>query len=96
MSNLFTQYPLALIFFVCAIGYAVGKINILGGKIGVSAILFIGLIFGAINDTVEIPIIVFELGLVLFVYSIGIAPEQLFLNQFAPMVFAIYSSFSLR
>lgn len=81
ISQMFLQNPLILLFFVCAIGYAVGKIKIFGGKIGVSATLFVGLIFGAINLGYKVPVIIFELGLVLFVYSIGISTGGAFFKS---------------
>ncbi len=77
----FLENPLVLLFFVCAIGYAIGKITVFGGKIGASATLFVGLIFGAINLDYKIPVIVFELGLVLFVYSIGVSTGKAFFRS---------------
>lgn len=81
MNESFLQNPLVLLFFICAIGYAIGKINFFGGKLGVSAILFVGLLFGAMNPNAKIPIIIFELGLVLFVYSIGISTGGAFFKS---------------
>ncbi len=81
MNESFLQNPLALLFFVCAIGYSIGKIKFLGGTLGVSAILFVGLIFGALIEGTKVPVIVFELGLVLFVYSIGISTGAAFFRS---------------
>ena len=81
MNESFLQNPLALLFFVCAIGYSIGKIKFRGGTLGVSAILFVGLIFGALIEGTKVPVIVFELGLVLFVYSIGISTGAAFFRS---------------
>ena len=81
MSDSFFQHPLALLFFVCAIGYLVGKIKLFGSTLGISAILFVGLIFGAFFQSLEVPVIIFELGLVLFVYSIGISTGAAFFKS---------------
>lgn len=66
---------------VAAIGYAIGKIKIFGSYLGVSAILFVGLFFGAMNPDLRVPDIIFEFGLVLFVYSIGISTGDAFFKS---------------
>jgi len=72
MQTLFTQNPLLLLFTVAAIGYFVGTLKFKGNSLGVSAVLFVGLVFGAIYEDLKAPDILFQLGLVFFVYSIGL------------------------
>jgi len=48
----------------------------------VSAVLFVGLAFGAINTEYNVPNIIFELGLVFFVYSIGLSSGPAFFQSF--------------
>lgn len=62
-----------LLFAVSAIGYAIGRIKIKGASLGVAAVLFVGLAVGALNPELKLPTAVFELGLVLFVYTVGLA-----------------------
>lgn len=82
MNGVLSQNPLVLLFVVAAVGYFIGKINIKGNSLGVSAVLFVGLAFGAMNPEFNVPDIVFELGLVLFVYSIGLSSGPAFFQSF--------------
>ena len=72
MQRLFSENPLLLLFSVAAIGYFVGTLKFKGNSLGVSAVLFVGLVFGAIYEDLKAPDILFQLGLVFFVYSIGL------------------------
>jgi len=82
MDFSFAEQPLLLLFVVAAIGYFIGKIRILGSSLGVSAVLFVGLGFGAINADYNVPNVVFELGLVFFVYSVGLSSGPAFFKSF--------------
>lgn len=73
MIELLSQNPLLLLFVVAALGYGLGSISIRGSKLGVAAVLFVGLFFGALDESLQIPSIVFILGLSIFVYSIGLS-----------------------
>lgn len=73
MIDLLIKNPLLLLFVVSAIGYLVGRIRIGGVSLGVSAVLFVGLFFGALDENLKLPEIVYLLGLVLFVYTIGLS-----------------------
>ncbi len=65
--------PVLALFLVIAAGYAIGRINIKGFSLGVGAVLFSGLAIGAISPASQPPAIVGTLGIVLFLYGIGIA-----------------------
>jgi AspT/YidE/YbjL antiporter-like protein len=54
------------------LGYAVGNIQIAGFSLGVGAVLFVGLLIGVIAPKSAPPGFVGTLGLVLFLYGIGI------------------------
>jgi putative transport protein len=54
------------------LGYAVGNIRIAGFSLGVGAVLFVGLLIGVIAPKSAPPPLVGTLGLVLFLYGIGI------------------------
>ncbi|HMQ31958.1 MAG TPA: aspartate:alanine exchanger family transporter [Chloroflexaceae bacterium] len=73
MIDLLIQNPLLLLFVVSAIGYLLGRIRIGGVSLGVAAVLFVGLAFGALNPELRLPEIIYLLGLVLFVYTIGLS-----------------------
>ncbi|MEM7798400.1 MAG: TrkA C-terminal domain-containing protein [Chloroflexota bacterium] len=73
MVQLLIDNPLLLLFIVCAIGYGVGNISFRGTRLGVAAVLFVGLGIGSLSPDLSIPDIVFQLGLVMFVYTIGLS-----------------------
>ncbi len=62
-----------MLFVVIAVGYLVGKIRIGSFSLGVSAVLFAGLGISAWYPDAALPQVVYLLGLVLFVYTIGLA-----------------------
>lgn len=62
-----------LLFAVSAVGYAIGRIKIKGASLGVAVVLFVGLAVGVLDPEVKLPTVIFELGLVLFVYTVGLA-----------------------
>ncbi|MCB8985664.1 MAG: transporter [Ardenticatenaceae bacterium] len=73
MIELLVEEPLLLLFIVSGVGYALGRIKIKGVRLGVAAILFVGLAVGALDPRLTLPPIIFEMGLIIFVYSIGIS-----------------------
>lgn len=65
--------PLMLLFGVSALGYLLGQLRLLGFSLGVAAVLFAGLFVGWAVPGIDLPDFVPELGLVLFVYTVGLA-----------------------
>ena len=82
MIDLLLQNSLLLLFVVAALGYFIGRIKIRGFSLGVSAVLFVGLFFGALNPEMKLPEIIYLLGLVLFVYTIGLSSSRGFFAAF--------------
>lgn len=82
MIELLSEYPLLLLFVVASLGYLIGSVQIKGSSLGVAAILFTGLAFGAIDDRLQIPAIVFQLGLSVYVYSVGLSSGPAFFNSY--------------
>ena len=72
LSDLLNAQPFIALFLVIGLGYAVGNIQIAGFSLGVGAVLFVGLLIGVIAPKSSPPAIVGTLGLVLFLYGIGI------------------------
>jgi putative transport protein len=64
--------PFIALFLVIGLGYAVGQIKIGGLSLGIGAVLFIGLGIGAIAPNAAPPGLLGTVGLVLFLYGIGI------------------------
>jgi putative transport protein len=72
MIELLAGSPLLLLFTVAALGYLLGKIEIRGFGLGVSAVLFVGLGIGSIDPSLHLPDFVLMFGLVTFVYVVGL------------------------
>ncbi len=83
MVQSFLESPLLLLFVVIAIGYGIGNIAIKGAKLGVVAVLLVGLGFGALDPNLAVPEIIITLGLSIFVYSIGISGGPSFFRTLA-------------
>jgi len=45
MLDLLAQNPLLLLFSIIGLGYLIGNINLFGFKLGVAAVLFVGIFF---------------------------------------------------
>lgn len=85
--NLLHLSPLMALFVVAALGYLGGRVQVRGVSLGVAAVLFAGLLVSAIVP-VELPEIVPQLGLAIFIYGIGVAS--------GPGFFALFRRRGLR
>jgi len=74
--------PLLLLFAVIGIGYLLGSIRVLGFSLGPAAVLFVGIFFGSLDSRLRIADLVYVLGLVLFVYTIGLQSGPSFFASF--------------
>jgi putative transport protein len=72
-----TEQPVAgsvlVLFLIAMLGFMVGRVEIKGIGLGVTGVLFAGIIFGHLGIAIEPAILDFvrEFGLILFVYTIG-------------------------
>jgi putative transport protein len=71
--DLLAEHPLLLLFLVVALGFLAGHVRLGSFRIGVAAVLFVGLAFGALDPRLTLPEVLSTLGLVLFVYSVGVS-----------------------
>ena len=69
---LLEQSPILALFAAIGIGYAIGRISIAGFSLDIGAVLFAGLALGAIAPKAAPPALVSSIGLVMFLYGIGI------------------------
>jgi putative transport protein len=72
VRQLLEHSPMLALFAAIGLGYAVGQISISGFSLGVGAVLFTGLALGAIAPKSTPPGMVSSIGLVMFLYGIGI------------------------
>ena len=57
---------------MAALGFLVGRVELRGFGLGVSAVLFVGLGVGSVDPSLRLPEFVVTFGLVVFVYVIGL------------------------
>jgi putative transport protein len=86
--NLLAENQLLLLFTVIGLGYLLGNIRIFGFSLGITAVLFVGMAFGALDQRLALPDYIYVLGLVLFVYAIGL--------HAGPNFFAMFNTHGLR
>src|ERR1700757_4708958 len=72
VSDIIGSQPILAIFLAIGLGYLVGQINIFGFSLGVGAVLFVGLALGAIAPKAQITGPIGLIGLIMFLYGIGI------------------------
>jgi putative transport protein len=72
LTAFLVQFPVVTLFAVIGIGYLIGQIRFFGFRLGVAGVLFAGLAAGALGPEIALPSIVSTVGLILFIYSIGI------------------------
>ncbi|MGM0376534.1 MAG: aspartate:alanine exchanger family transporter [Bacteroidota bacterium] len=77
--ELFSTQYFALFMIIC-LGFILGSIKIKGISLDISAIIFVALIFGHFGVTM--PSIIGKLGLILFIYTIGIQAGPGFFESF--------------
>ena len=82
MITILENNALLLLFLVAALGYWLGQVSFRGNRLGVAAVLFVGLAFGALDPDLNIPDAYLNLGLVLFVYTIGLSNGPGFFAKF--------------
>ena len=76
LRTLLETSPMTALFLVIAIGYVVGEIDLKGFALGSGAVLFVGLACGAFAPRAAPPGMVGTLGLLLFLYCVGIQYGQ--------------------
>jgi putative transport protein len=80
--DLLAENPLLLLFTIIGLGYLIGNISIFGLKLGVAALLFVGMFFGALDHRFRLPDHIYIIGMVLFVYAIGLQAGHGFFASF--------------
>jgi putative transport protein len=78
MIELLENNPLLLLFAIAALGYLLGQLRFAGASLGVSAVLFSALFFGALSPRMRVPEIIQQLGLAIFLYLMGLSSGRQF------------------
>ena len=90
----FAHNPLLLLFAVVALGYPISKLKVAGASFGIASILFAGIALGALvmapgldpalkQDISKDMKLVYELGLAVFVYAMGLSISHSFWAAFS-------------
>lgn len=82
MLDVLAANPMLLLFTVIGLGYLIGNIKVFGFKLGVAAVLFVGIAMGAIDNRLSLPDYIYILGLILFVYALGLQAGPGFFASF--------------
>ncbi len=83
-GNVSIASTLLLYSFVIAAGIYIGKVKIFGISLGVTFVLFVGILMGHLGYIVDANILKFvrEFGLILFIFSIGLQVGPSFFSSF--------------
>ncbi len=84
LSRALHDNSLVLCFLVIACGMGLGSVRILGMSLGTSGVLFAGILFGHLGQQQawQMPNGIGEMGLVLFVYAVGLGAGPTFFRAF--------------
>lgn len=83
LETWFAGSVLVRLFVIIGLGYLLGDLRLPGNfRFGVAAVVFVGLAFGAWNPALALPEEIQQLGLVLFVYCIGLQAAAGFFQSF--------------
>lgn len=83
MHDWLLNSPVIRLFVLIALGYLVGEIKFPGEfRLGVAGVLFVGLACGVWSPAIELPAEIQTLGLVLFVYCVGLQAAPGFFKSF--------------
>lgn len=74
--------PILTLFVVIGLGYLLGQVNIFGFRFGLAGVLFVGIAIGSLSPDIALPEIVSSLGLIIFVYTVGIQSGPAFFASF--------------
>jgi len=67
-----TENPILTLFIVIGLGYLLGEISFFGFRFGIVGVLFVGLAVGSLSPAISVPEVIPTLGLIIFIYTIGI------------------------
>lgn len=82
MLDFLAANPLIALVVILTVGLALGQIRIAGISLGAAAVLFVALGLATANPDIQIPALIYQLGLAMFVYVIGLAAGPAFFREF--------------
>ena len=82
MLDFLVEQPLLALIVILAVGLALGKIRVFGISLGAAAVLFVALGLATANPEISVPPLLYQLGLAMFVYVIGLSAGPAFFREF--------------
>ncbi|HUI11090.1 MAG TPA: TrkA C-terminal domain-containing protein [Bacteroidota bacterium] len=82
MIDFLASSPLLLLFIVVGLGWLAGSVRVFGFSLGPAAVLFVGIFVGSLDPRLRLPELLYVLGLILFVYTIGLQSGPSFFSSF--------------
>lgn len=82
LTGVLSESPILTVFVVIGLGFLLGEVSFFGLRLGVAGVLFAGLAVGSLSPLVTVPEAVSTLGLVLFVYAMGVSSGRAFFDAF--------------
>ncbi len=76
-----TANPILTLFVVIGLGYLLGEFSFFGFRLGIVGVLFVGLAVGSLAPSISVPEVIPTLGLIIFIYTIGIQSGPEFFNS---------------
>ncbi|MCA0330696.1 MAG: hypothetical protein LCI03_12445 [Actinobacteria bacterium] len=80
IADLLADNPLVLLCLLLAVGSAIGAITYKRFALGPAAVLFLALALSAWDDRLKVPVVMGQLGLVLFAYAVGVSAGPSFFS----------------
>lgn len=82
MLDFLAANPLFALVLILALGLALGKVSVFGVSLGAAAVLFVALGLSTANPDIAVPPLLYQLGLAMFVYVIGLSAGPAFFREF--------------
>ena len=82
IARILADSPILTLFLVIGLGYLLGQISFFGFRLGVAGVLFSGLAVGSLSPNISLPDVISSLGLIIFVYTMGIETGPAFWRSF--------------
>jgi putative transport protein len=91
VAGLLAGSPILTLFVVIGLGFLLGGVSFFGFRLGVAGVLFAGLAVGSLSPLITVPEVVPTLGLVLFVYAMGVSTGRAFFDGFTREGYRAYA-----
>lgn len=82
MLSFLAAQPLFTLILILAVGFGLGRVRFGGFMLGPAAILFVAIALATAEPGIALPPLIYQLGLAIFVYTIGLSAGHAFFADF--------------